>query len=322
MSAKQRGLTLVEVGVVLAVMSAGLVAVSAAISSLSEDAQSTKCLSNLQRGMQAVLAYSDEHEGVLPGPMHPMIFRQRNDSPGGGAVERHKSMSWYVGPYLTPNEPAAYDPSIPNVEVDELFRCPTATTISPDSDFGGGLSTCYSTPVFNYVSNTWGPIALSNPSAEPTHTDPPHYFGAWFFCDSSPERPDLSWWPKRLDSIPNASTEWALADAWYRRLPNGPRGGSTVGWQGTFAPQISSYLTVIPSAPFHKTNPRNAKSHLSQGFQVLPHIALDGETNMAFMDGHVAPFVGNWRYPGEGGTVNPYWDIYSGEHHTYDQWKP
>ncbi len=303
-----------EVGVVITLMGGGLVAVTSAFNSMRQDAEASHCLSNLQRGMSAVLVYTTEHEGVLPGPVMPQIFRQQNGLPQDGVVERQKSLSWLLGPYLTPNAPAAYDPSVPNVLVDKLFRCPTASMLSPDSDFGS--DTCYATPVFNYVCNTSGPIGDNAQQATFSHTDPPWYFGAWSLCDSSPENnphyDDISWQPKQLDSIANADSEWAIGDAWYRRLPNaGGRGpGLLRQWRGTFAIEVQGYFAAIPSAPFHHTNPRKARSHLSQGFTVLPYIAFEGETNMAFLDGHVAPFVGSWAEYGEGGTVNPYWDTF------------
>ncbi len=319
---KRNGLTLIELAAVLTAMGVGALAVSSAHSSLSEDARATKCLSNLQRGMNAVLQYTTEWNGVLPGPVHPMIFRQSN-SPGSGFVERHKSLSWHVAPYIAPDAPGTSDPSVPNPIVDELFRCPTATMISPDDVFSSGG--CNATVKFNYVCNTWGPIGHAGTTLrqEANQTDPPHYFGLWSLCDFTPTRSDIRWWPKRLDSIRNASDEWAIGDAWYRRiLGGGSRGPQVQQWYGTFAPEIQSYLAAIPSAPYHRTNPRNAMSHRSQNSTTLPAIEFEGETNMAYMDGHVAPFVGSWTGQGNGGTVNPYWEFVGGEHSIVETWYP
>ncbi|GJM24091.1 MAG: hypothetical protein DHS20C16_05060 [Phycisphaerae bacterium] len=326
MKQRHRGLTLVEVIAVLAAMSISVFAVSAAHNAMTEDARAARCLSNLQRGMRAVLSYTVEHNGYLPGPVHPMIFRQENDTGAPFGTEREHSLSWLLGPYITPGAPAASDPLIPNTVVDELFRCPTATIISPDRDFNS--DSCYVTPVFNYVCNTWGPngpSGSSNPGHSLDDTDPPNYFGAWFLCDSNPEfyENTISWRPKRLDSIRNASSEWAISDAWRRNITMpGGRGQSGRTHLGTFAVSAQEYLSEIPSAPFHRTDLSNAKSHFTLGTTVLPDIPFDGETNQAYMDGHVAPFVGTWKTPGQGGTVNPYWEAWSGEHDFNEPWIP
>ncbi|MCA9251470.1 MAG: hypothetical protein R3E58_12925 [Phycisphaerae bacterium] len=323
-TSKRSGLTLIELAAVLTAMGVGALAVSSAHSSLSEEARATKCLSNLQRGMNAVLQYTTEWDGVLPGPVHPQIFRQSNSS--SGAVERHKSLSWHVGPYIAPDAPGTTDPSIPNPIVDELFRCPTATMISPDDAFSS--SNCYATPKFNYVCNSFGP--LSGPSTisstEANQTDPPFYFGIWSLCNSYLfGNGRQTFLPKRLDSIRNASDEWAIGDAWYRRIPGGggSRGGPSIQqWYGTYAIEIGNYFATIPSAPYHRTDIRIAKSHRSQNSVALPAIQFAGETNLAYMDGHVAPFVGSWTGPGNGGTVNPYWEVYGGEHSNVVTWYP
>lgn len=324
-----RGLTLVEVLVVLGVVGIGVIALAAAQSALSEEARTAKCMSNLRRGMTAVQEFTVEHDGNLPGPVHPQIFRELN-APGSYVFdqERIKSLTWLLGPYLTPGDPSVTDPTIANKDVDELFRCPTASMISPDRDFLSSGS-CWSPKAFNYVCNTWGTIAppgstVSSASQSPNETDPPHYFGAWFLCDSTPARSDVSWWPKRLDSIRNAGAEWALADAWYRRVPPPPPRSGTAKrqWLGTFAPMAANYLSNLPSAPYHRINIRDAKSHRAHNSTVLPDVAFAGETNQAYFDGHVAPFVGDWTSLGEGGTVNPYWATFGGNHSSSEPWYP
>lgn len=326
MQSRCRALTLVEVAVVLVAMGAGVLTLAAVHGALTEEARAAKCLSNLQRGMQAVLEYSVEYDGVLPGPVHPAIFRVIED-PSGLSTQREHSLSWLLGPYITPGDAAVTDPDIPNVVIDELFRCPTSTLISPDrlSSSGG----CWGKTAYSYICNSWGPFgspgSVFNPAtAEAPSTDPPHYFGAWYLCDPSPNRSGVSWRPKRLDSIRNASAEWAMADAWYRRIASGSsRGGSVARqWLGTFAPHAAGYLANIPSGPYHRTNLRDVRSHRTQNTIVLPDIPLVGETNQAYFDGHVAPFVGDWKSPGQGGTVNPYWGIWGGEHSTSEPWYP
>jgi len=43
---------------------------------------------------------------------------------------------------------------------------------------------------------------------------------------------------------------------------------------------------------------------------------------MSFFDGHVAAFKGEWKTPGDGGTVNPYWQSHGGSHPTSQPWDP
>jgi len=319
-----RGLTLVEVAVVLAVIGAGMLAFATAHSALSEDARAAKCLSNLKRGMQAILEYTIEFDGVLPGPVHPVIYREIGDSLSPASDVDH-SLAWLLGPFLAPDDPAVGDPNLSNRTADEVFRCPTAALISPDREFTS--ASCYTPKAYNYVCNSFGVLASPGAPVPSSNTffyqtDPPNYFGAWYLCDPTPVRPDVSWRPKRIDSIRNASSEWALADAWYRRISSGgSRGGTTIRLAIGSMP-VGSSFPVIPSAPYHHVDIRVAKSHWTQNAVTLPNIPLEGETNQAYFDGHVASFVGSWDSLGQGGTVNPYWQRFSGDHPQDEPWYP
>jgi prepilin-type processing-associated H-X9-DG protein len=331
MPASARGLTLVEVMVCTGLV--GLVGWTAAgiNSHLSEEARTAKCQSNLQRQINAIHQYTADYDGVLPGPVHPALRRFPESVLGPGpSPQRPKSLTWLLRPYFPVVGHSATNPDTPNPIVDELASCPTATMIVPDWTFPGAIgggSSCTATIPFSYVCNTWGPVSspgspvgFGNDGYE--HTDPPHYFGAWFQCDATPDRPDVCWKPKRLDAIANPASEWATADAWYRRIGQGaPRVGPQPRiYMGTFAFDAPGYPAPIPSMPYHRIAPEKARSHDQFGTSILPSTDFEGETNQAYFDGHVAPFKGNWRVLGDGGTVNPYWITQGGTNLPTDPW--
>jgi hypothetical protein len=323
----------VETGIVLGAIGL-LSALAAGVSArVTEEARTAKCQSNLKRMIAAVHEYAADYDGTLPGPTHPAIKRHIYDIGGANpGADRQKSLAWLLRPYLPPDGPADFDPGLPDPVIDEIMRCPTASMISPDEVFfneaAGQDGACWRERPYSYVCNTWGPIGapgtVIGSLADWQSTDPPHYFGAWYFCDPFPGRPDASWCPKRLAEIPNASAEWATADAWYRRISAGSSRPSQFKrqWLGTYAAQATNYLSLLPSAPYHRVPAREARSHRDQGSVILPAVAFEGETNLAYFDGHISPVRAGWINLGDGGTVNPYWSSYGGTHPLYEPWYP
>ncbi|MCP4590063.1 MAG: prepilin-type N-terminal cleavage/methylation domain-containing protein [bacterium] len=335
MVVNRRGLTLVETVVAMALVGLAGTLATAVRSEMAEDARSTKCQANLKRVIRAIHEYTADYNGVLPGPIHPKIGRHMYDLGAGSSVtDRQKSLSWLLRPYFPHVGDSVTAPGTPNPIVDEILTCPTANIIAPDEQFFAQAEMqtgCWRARPYNYTCNTWGPNGQAGSSFGGTpewpSTDPPHYFGAWYYCDSDPSAHEgkVSWRPKKLERIKNASAEWAIADAWYRRIARGPtRPGDQPKreWLGTFAPHADSYQPPIPSAPYHRVSPRDARSHAEWGKNILPEIPFEGETNQAYFDGHVAPFKGQWNEPGEGGTVNPYWSVWGGSHFTGEPWYP
>jgi prepilin-type processing-associated H-X9-DG protein len=296
------------------------------MSRTAEDARSAKCLDNLRRAMNAISAYTVDYGGVLPGPLHPAILRSVHnygDLPGDhyalNELDKLKSLTWLLRPYFPPVGDSATNPSTPNPIVDAVFTCPTAQMVAPDGDFyssGQILNRPY-----NYAINSWGPQFISPGQPDTSdqtwyHTDPPLYFGVWYYLDTQFEEARFRggmWKPKRLSTIPNPGTEWAVGDAWYRRVAQGPRRGQNKReCVGTLPSQNSG--SPLPSAPFHGVAPREVRSQRRQGIEPLPSIDFDGWTNQAYFDGHVSAFTGNWQELGDGGTVNPFWAKYGGKH--------
>lgn len=318
--------TLVELLVVISIIALLISILLPSLTRVRWQANATKCLANQHSMAIAITAYTSEYSGTLPGPIHPAIKRKLFSftTPQADA-DRQKSLTWLLRPYFGTGGSKEQE----NTLADEVATCPTAEKIVPDQvffDAGGG--SCWDERPYSYVANTWGVIGTPGQPAsnvEWPQTDPPHYFGAWFFCDPSPVRSDVSWKPKNIENIRFPGSEWSVADAWYRKIAQGQGRSGTPPkrlWNGTFAPQASNYLAVIPDRPYHGISPNVVKSHSRMGRADLPAIEFKGSTNMAYFDGHAAPFKGSWKDTGEGGTVNPWWQKFGGRHAANEIWYP
>jgi prepilin-type N-terminal cleavage/methylation domain-containing protein/prepilin-type processing-associated H-X9-DG protein len=344
-----KAFTLVELLVVISIIGLLVAILLPSLQKAQEQTRSVKCLANLHAQIIAVMSYTADHDGILPGPIHPAIKRKlftfgdttntdtsvgvgTENAAANATADRNKSLTWVLRPYYG-NRSA--DPKQQNKAADAVSSCPSAERIAPDSVFFERAKTqtgCWRERPYSYVANTWGPIgapgsSIASNSAEWPCTDPPHYFGAWYYCDSSPVRNDLRWKPKNIDTIKFAASEWAVGDAWYRRIAAGAgRPGATFKrqWLGTFAPQSTSEssLQLIPDRPYHGIKSSEVSSHDRQGKAVLDQIQFKGRTNLAFFDGHAAAFGGQWVELGDGGTVNPYFQIYGGKYATPHVWNP
>jgi prepilin-type processing-associated H-X9-DG protein len=276
---------------------------------MNEEARTAKCQNNLKRVMTVVQMHAVDHDESLPGPIYPTVFRQMEQL---SATARSTMFAAYLRPYLTPGHPSIADPTIANPKVDEILRCPTASMLAPDSDFGTMLT--FGLPM-SYICNTWGP--LQDIDRQWFHTDPPFYFGFHSLISTNNAQP-----PKKLGSVRNPGAEWAIGDAWYRNVvapggrPGGPRKRPAIG---TFPLEVGgdgggSEIVPIPSAPYHRVAPREGRSHMHWNVPTLPALDFDGQTNLAYFDGHVGPLRDHWQEVGHGGTVNPYWSMWGGRH--------
>ncbi len=322
----KRAFTLVELLVVVSIIGLLVSILLPSLSKAREQARAVKCLANLHAQAVAIQGYTAEYSGTLPGPIHPAIKRKLFDmNSANPEADRQKSLTWLLRPFFSKNYG---DADREDTHSDAINTCPTAEKIIPDKEFYEvTTSGCWKERPYSYVANSWGAISSATriTKTEANQTNPPHYFGAWFYCDSASvrdNRTDVAWRPKQIGRIRRPGEEWATADAWYRRVSTaGSRGGSvTKQWLGTFVPEIENYLAVIPDRPYHKIRRSTVTSHRRAGLSVLPQINFKGTTNMSYFDGHAAPFSGQWRNPGDGGTVNPMWDTYGGPYNaaTYD----
>lgn len=323
-SLRARGaFTLVELLVVISIIALLISILLPSLARVKWQANATKCLANLHSMAIAITAYTSEYSGTLPGPIHPAVKRKIFDLP---LIDKKKSLTWLLRPYFGTGGNADQENSL----ADEVASCPTAEKIVPDQVFLDIITgSCWDERPYSYVANTWGVIAapgttVAASAQEWPHTNPPHYFGAWFFCDPSPVRNDVSWQPKSIENIKFPSSEWSIADAWYRRIAAGSSrsGTNKRQWNGTFVPQAANYLAVIPDRPYHGISPNNVKTHRRLGLTILPPITFKGSTNLAYFDGHASAFRGQWTTTGDGGTVNPWWQRFGGTHLDSDPWSP
>lgn len=327
------GFTLVELLVVISIIALLIAILLPSLQKAREQARSVKCLANLHSQGTAINTYASEHNGALPGPIHPAIKRRIFDMTGGaGNVNNQKSLTWILRPYYGGK---GLDPFQQNEMADKVSSCPTAEIIVPDAEFFKvSTPSCYDERPYSYVCNSWGPTGVS-PGAgvsrtqqEWLHTDPPHYFGAWFYCDASPIRssgPQPSWYPKQIERIKRPADEWAIGDAWYRRIAAGagrPGAVQTRQFIGTFAPQTSSLKPIIPDRPYHGIKATTVSSHERKNLTVLPRINFKGKTNLLFFDGHASSTFGQWITNGDGGTINPLWATYGGRLPDNTPWDP
>lgn len=338
------GFTLVELLVVVSIIGLLVAILLPSLSKARDQAITVKCLANCHSQGLAIQTYAADYQGTLPGPIHPAIKRKLfslgplagGGGGGGRGIEqdRLKSLTWLLRPYYGTSGDATQE----NTFADRISSCPKAEVIVPDEAFlAYQTGSCWDERPYSYVCNSWGPTGIDagttpgpTGSIEWTHTDPPHYFGAWFYCDASPDVPPhnrrVSWKPKTLEQIRFASAEWAVADAWYRRISAGAaRPGSMQQrqWLGTFAPQVANYKPLIPDRPYHGIRSSEVSSHNQAGLDVLPKIGFNGVTNMGYFDAHGDSHKGQWTKKGEGGTVNPFWTTFGGTHDpTTWVWQP
>ncbi|HRX87380.1 MAG TPA: type II secretion system protein [Phycisphaerae bacterium] len=342
--------TLVELLVVISIIGLLVAILLPSLQRAREQARSVKCLANLHSQMIAVISYASDWNDTLPGPVHPCIKRSLYDlgtAAGTSNTDRLKSLTWVLRPYYG-NRSA--DPEQQNKAADEVSSCPTAERIVPDEvfyDIAATQSGCWRERPYSYVINSSGPTGIpAGTAVTPStgmwaHTDPPHYFGAWYYCDPDPslQTPNgVSWKPKKIDRIKFAAAEWAIGDAWYRRTGAdggmGTRPGAKAArpWTGTigFYSANSSASTNVkpptPDRPFHGIKTNEVSTHYRQNTDILkPILNFKGKTNLGYFDGHAASESGGWFYIGEkGGTVNPYWKLgdNGGSHRAGTIWSP
>lgn len=296
---KGQAFTLVELLVVVSIIALLIAILLPSLKKAREQARNVQCLSNLRSIMSGVGYYAQDHNSMLPGPLHAPIYRltATNDptspfSPMNPNTERPWFLLARIGKYLSKSDA--------NLELtDKVSTCPTALRTIPDdrflpskslnNDFGvQGSNPNWSRP-YHYLPNTWG------------NTAPVYYFGwtnigvTWTGLVNSlnpaedPFQVNTSGSAHRskpLEMIKRPADEWAIGDAWYNFdvdttnfRPGQPATTKAVGtWQliRTGNPQHTSGGSENPL--------RNQPPH------------RDGKgTNLVFFDNHAATFSGVGR---------------------------
>lgn len=314
-----KAFTLVELLVVVSIIALLVAVLLPSLQKAREQARSVKCLANLHAYALGMMSYTAEHRDFLPGPVHPAIFRNPElaDNAQWG-VNSTRTLNWLLRRNFQVTNTSQSGQRVEVVQ--ELSTCPTAVLITRDQEFTGLV------PAFSYAANSYGPLncPMQDSQGQWYHTDPPFYFGCWFWGDGFPAGNGAynarMWKPKALSMLKFASDEWAFGDAWYRQIAGTPPrvgGAPPRQFLGTFPSQQSS--APLPSAPYHNTSLSEVRTskNLNAGPNPLPRSTLKGKTNMAYFDGHAASFLGQWNRFGEGGTARPFWFRWGGKNTTY-----
>jgi prepilin-type N-terminal cleavage/methylation domain-containing protein/prepilin-type processing-associated H-X9-DG protein len=315
--------TLIELLVVVAIIALLIAILLPSLSRAREQTKSVKCLSNLRSLGQGVMTIASSNRDVLPGPIHPAIYRNQGidyltDPNNGIQTMTYDQARWYQSRQLTFVLRSAFSDSSSNANstTDEVSTCPVTALTNPDSNFVTARQQFNYNPVFptSYVINN---VGANDPDAGPVgntrSTDPTYYFG---YSPNSANPPPAQQTlaaqnpPKPASKIKRSAEEWMIADAWYRERPNGSpevqqEGPYQWGWSGNSFPNFAPHSTGLQYTIDTVARRTSESSRISSG-------KMDGETNTVFFDGHAARVrsktlrLGSFEILyGFPGTVNP-----------------
>ncbi|HEY3245137.1 MAG TPA: prepilin-type N-terminal cleavage/methylation domain-containing protein [Phycisphaerae bacterium] len=280
---RNRAFTLIELLVVVAIIALLIAILLPSLKAAREQARTTVCLANLRSMGQGVSYYLQAHNGTLPGPLHPPIFRataSNDPNDAWGPMNPTTELPWFLlyrlAPYFSKTDDYLD-------YVDRVATCPTAKFRIPDERFipgyavpGEGVNPSYMRP-YNYLINSW------------VNTEPKFYFGwvnigttwtGWESCyqaaSQDPCPPNLNTTcvpPKRIETIKRQSDEWMIGDAWRDvwTVLISPGNVQTVvvgSWQ---LGNNGLSQTPLPRNPYH---------------------GKDRTTNLVYFDMHAAAFSG------------------------------
>ena len=283
-----RAFTLTELLVVGLMIALVVLLLAPSLQAAAGRSETQVCLSNLRSLGMAVRLYAEQHNGILPGPLHPAVYHDVDEDI---YPDPQRYLTWRLRSVLG------------DVITDRLVTCPTAAGVNPDANFEHFYEqTGRRVLPTHYVLNNYGWGGLTGTRA----TNPPCYFGfaSW--------QPEFSTAPVGYGAVPNAEREWMIVDAWYR-----PRTGGFEELQQDGPFQTSWTGEALPNFAPHERRGSQNYSFTTEDARYLQSARIrnsksDGITNTLFFDGHAAGVpsrtytVGGWQFLyGFPGTVNP-----------------
>lgn len=336
LSRNRSAFTLIELLVVVAIIALLISILIPSLQNVREQAKDVKCLANLRSMGQGVALYTADNLDALPSRLHPAIYKWR-----GRDVLTNNPIQIMTGANLEYQENRFLSSFLKDVfndghslkdsVTDQVTTCPKLESINPEDNFiAFKQQTNKSVFPTHYVINNVGEANAdtASPINGPRTTDPPYYFGF-----SPPNLPPWSGAEATLAArhqgvgasrIKQASEEWMVADAWFRRRSNAglptlqQEGPYQSVWSGEALPFFAPHRSRFKSYRFGSPGERdNQASDVRNGKQ-------DGRTMTVFFDGHAEPVQSQtlqlngfellYGFPGTRNVPNvfnggvPYWD--------------
>jgi len=256
-----------------------------ALGSARESARSVRCLSNLKTIGMGIMYYAQDHANVLPGPLHPPVFRLTGTGGSAGGAQFQPMNPNTERPWFLLARIAKYMGGEDEVlrNIDKLATCDTAVLKNPDSKFIPNVSgnPSWSRP-FNYTIN-------SDPNTLPSYyfgwTNTGYTWPGWVYENS--RDPNRFPPPKKIDWLKRVSDEWAVGDAWWnvKRVMIVP---------GQFQTFVLGTWRIMKSA----SNPLDSSGMSHNPLPKAPYHKNGRGTNLVHFDGHGSTFVGieQWAF--------------------------
>jgi prepilin-type N-terminal cleavage/methylation domain-containing protein/prepilin-type processing-associated H-X9-DG protein len=271
----RRAFTLIELLVVVSIIALLIAILLPSLTAAREQARIATCLSNLKSMGLGIQLYSNEHR-VLPGPLHPPIYRMTvAEDPRFQKYPEDSFAVWFLlyrlAPYFSASDTYAE-------YADKVSLCPTALRVKGDEAFvpedkGGPAHNPKHSRPYNYLVNSWH------------NTQPECYFGwvnvgvTWKGWTNGLRDADTDLRrPSPLERVRRPADEWAVGDAWRHVdvVVPGPGADPIQTFLGTWQGSGGDSWVPLPEAPYHGSKKTG--------------------TNLLYFDGHAATFNGedNW----------------------------
>lgn len=272
---RQKGFTLIEVLVVVAIIALLVSILLPSLSRAREQARLVQDMANMKEIGKALPMYLLENRDILPGPFHPALLRQRTKF-------SDKQQNFYMPNVLRKYFSETSRSRNANSVADKIATCPSFPI--PDSAFKDPSGR--DMDPYHYVIQT----------GEWTKT--PYYFGfthggiedyqEWKEVYGNTSDRLRKYSPKNISVVRQPAREWLIADAFERPWRSGEYPGQFPGLaRGSWSIEAGNDANSgfpLPKSPFH----------LGSGYERKSPVSLyKGKATTLFADWHVE--AANWR---------------------------